>query len=225
MNLDDLQKVWIERDQRLEKSIQLNTRLLREARADRYGTSVRRQSLVDFLIQLPFALLTIAVLGRFIAAHIDELKFAFPAIALDAWCIAMLAALIQQFVAMRHLDLGQPVITLQRRLALIKINRLRLLKWSFLTGLVLWTAPLMIVVAKGFFNVDLYAASGFLIINVVVTVIMAALLIWLLKRYAGRFQHSFFGKEILDSLAGRDLAKATAFLDQLSNFEKEETQS
>jgi hypothetical protein len=69
----------------------------------------------------------------------------------------------------------------------------------------------MIVVAKGFFNVDLYAVAGFLIINVVATVIMAALLIWLLKRYADRFQHSSFSKEILDSLAGRDLTKANAF--------------
>ena len=225
MNFDNLRNEWMERDQQLEKSIQLNTRLLHEAKADRHGSVVRRQSLLSFLLELPFYLLTITMLGRFIAAHIGELKFAAPAIALDAWCIVMFAALIRQFVAIRHLDLGQPVVTLQRRLALIKVNRLRILKWSFLTGLAVWTAPLMIVVAKGFFDVDLYAQAEFLIINVVATVLVAALLIWLLKRYASRLQHSSFIKELLDSLAGQDLAKATAFLEQLSNFEKEGAQA
>jgi hypothetical protein len=221
MNLEALKQEWTERDQRLEASIRLNTRLLRESQVDRQGSSVRRSALLNFLIELPFYLLTIIVLSKFMVNHVGEMKFLVPALLLNAWCIAMLVALVHQFTAMVRLDLGQPVVALQKKLVAIKMARLLTIKWGFLTGLLVWCAPFLLVLAKGVFNVNLYTASALLVYNTAGAGVLIILMLLVLQRYATRIPSARV-KGFLDTLAGRDIAKASAFLTQLSSFERDE---
>ena len=222
MTLDDLKAEWAARDRRLEKGIELNTQLLRESYVDRHGSSVRRWSLGGFLFELPFYIVAIAALGVFIVRHFDEVKFVVPALLLDVWCIAMLAATAYQFGSIYRLDFGKPVIALQKALVSIRMARLRAVKWGFAAGLLVWCAPFWIVIAKAALDVDLYVLPGFLAFNAIGCGVLAALIVWLLRRYSERFQRFAFVKAFLDSIAGRDLAKANEFMKRLSSFATEE---
>jgi hypothetical protein len=221
MNLEKLMQEWTERDQRLESSIRLNTRLLRQSQVDRHGSSVRRTALVNFLIELPFYLVTIFVLSKFMTSHVSEMKFFVPGLLLNAWCIAMLGALIQQFAVMYRLDLGEPIIALQKKLVAIRMARLRMIKWGFVTGLLVWCAPFLIVLAKGVLNVDLYSASGWLLYNTAGAGVLVIFTLLVVQRYASRMPSTRV-KRFLDTLAGSDIEKANVFLTRLSNFERDE---
>jgi hypothetical protein len=47
-------------------------------------------------------------------------------------------------------------------------------------------------------------------------------LVWVSRRYADRMAQSPFVQRLMDDMAGRSLTAATAFLDQLASFERED---
>lgn len=225
MNFEDIKRDWQMRDQQLQETIKLNTKWLRMSYIEKNGNGSRRWAMFLFLAGLPCYVLTMDGLGFFVAHHIAEIKFVAPALALFAWCAVMFIVRIFQFSAIRKIDWGQPVMVVQKRLAQLKVARLRTLKWGLMTGVLLWWIPFLIVIAKAIANIDLYVvAPHFLAYQFGASMVLAAVIGvigWIARRYSDRWPLSKLTGAFLDSIAGQDLASANQFLHQLSNFDQE----
>jgi hypothetical protein len=223
VNIEDLRDEWTLRNAKLEQMLQLNTRMLRESWLERHRADVggTGHGVVEVLVSVPVLFL----LGNFAADHVGQWRFFLPAVALHVWTVVMLATGIFQRAALRKVDYGRPVLELQRELLMLRRQRITTFKWAFLTGQVLWWIPLMIVLFKAVFGVDLFELSdfmrSFIAINLLAGLAFIPLALWLTRRYGQRLERVGALRRIVDSLAGSDMRRANAFLERLARFENE----
>jgi len=221
MELQDLKDRWADYDRKLETSIRLNTQVLREFGLNRVDSSLRRLSR-QMVLELLMDLVAILALGAFTVNHLDKVRFLVPALALDLFVISFVAWSIRQWAALGSLDYGESIVTIQRKLEMLRIDRIRMTKWVFLLSPLLWT-PLLIVALKGLGGLDAYAIfdAGWLAANLLFGLAVIPLMLWVSKRYGDRLERSPLGHSFVNALADRSLNDATSFLGTLSSFEKE----
>ena len=82
MELDELKEKWAEHDRKLDESIRLNRRLLRDSYTRRARFALWRLAAMLAAGSI-LTLVVIVSLGRFIAQNWSMPKFAWPAIVLD----------------------------------------------------------------------------------------------------------------------------------------------
>ncbi|MEA2564698.1 MAG: hypothetical protein QOH06_6202 [Acidobacteriota bacterium] len=221
MELQDLKDRWNDYDRKLDANLRLNTRVLREFGLNRVDSSLRRLTrLIAF--ELLMGLLAAVMLGSFIVDHLGEMRFLAPAVALDVFVIYFIGWSIRQWLALGSLDYGESIVTIQRRVEGLKIDRIRMTKWVFLLSPLLWT-PLLIVSVEGLVGLDAYATfdTAWLVSNFLFGLAVIGLALWVSKRYADRLKGSPLARRIADALADRSLNEATGFLGTLSSFERE----
>jgi hypothetical protein len=221
MDLQDMKDRWAEYDRKLETSFRLNTGILRELNLGRVDSALKRLSrLVAFelLVNLGAA----AALGMFIASHIGEVRFLAPAVALGLCAVALVVASIRQLGVLHGLDYSVPVVAIQKQLETLRIERIRTTQWVLLLSPLLWT-PLLIVALEGLLGIDsyLFLDGRWLAANLLVGLAFIPLMLWVARRFAGRWQGSPLVRSLMDDLAGRSLVAAAGFLSELSGFEEE----
>lgn len=224
LTLDDLKNEWVARDRKLEESLRVSTWLLRESFLEKHRANIGRAGrggLFAILFSIPF----LGFFGWFIANHINQPEFLLPALLLQAWTVVMLVLDIRQGEALRKLDYGQSVLALQRQIEQTKIARLRVFKWAFLTGQMLWWVPFVIVLFKGLLGVNLYTLSafmpGFLAWNIAFGLAFIPFAMWASRLLVGRLGTAPRFQRFTDSIAGRDVVVAREFLDKLARFERD----
>ncbi|MFL6231503.1 MAG: hypothetical protein ACJ76N_00045 [Thermoanaerobaculia bacterium] len=221
MDLDDLKQRWEEADRKLDASLRLSTRLLRDSAL---GKAARATSRLSWLM-LPELLLNLAAvvwLGSFLADHFAQARFAIPALALDLGAIALLIAQGYQWVALRSLDYGAPVVAIQKEIGRLRLLELRVFKWVLITAPLAWT-PLLIVAIKGLTGLDAYAilSGAWLAANVAFGVAVLLMAVWISRRYAERMESSPWLQRLMRNLSGYNLTAAAGFLSSLARFEEE----
>lgn len=221
MELDDLKQKWAEQDAKLEKSIRLNTRLLHESGMTRVGKALAPLSW-GIAVEGTLNLAVVLWLGSFLGDHIREPRLAAPAALLLAFAIAILNAGIRQWVALRTIDYGAPVVAIQKRLAALRVSRIRVTRWILLVSPLLWT-PMLIVGFHALTGLDPYAFMDgkWLAGNLLFGLAFLAGMLWLSKRMGGRLSQSPAMRRLLDDVAGRSLAAANGALDEIERFERE----
>ena len=87
----------------------------------------------------------------------------------------------------------------------------------------LWT-PLLVVGLEGAFGVNAYSAlgAGWLAVNAIFGLAVIPVMVWVSRRYADRMAQSPFVHRLMNDIAGHSLTAATAFLEQLVSFERED---
>jgi hypothetical protein len=222
MNIDDIKTQWAATDRKLEASLRLNASLLREVRLDKARAAL--EPLTRFLlIEALLNFVAVFLLGDFIANHIREVRFVIPAVLLDGCAILLMAGGLHQFVALRSTDFSAPVVSLQKRLELLKRQRVIITKWTLLMAPLLWT-PLLIVGLQALLGIDAYAAfpAKWLVANLLFGAAFIPAMLRISRRYADRWKGAPLVQQLLDDIAGRSLCKATAFLETLARFEQED---
>jgi len=205
MDLDTLKATWTEHNRKLDISIRLNRRLLLAANMNRVRSPLHR----------------FAILGQFIYQHWTEPRFALPAILLDIWSIASVAASIRQMAMALRIDYDQPITVIQKQIESLRILRIRIIRWALLTGQLVWWTPFLIVALKGFLNVDAYQTLGaaYLLSNVAFGLAVIPLAIWVSRKFGDRVDRSPILQRFMRELAGYNLNAANASLAALSEFE------
>jgi hypothetical protein len=221
MDLDDLKQRWEEADRKLDASLRLSTRLLRESALSK---AARATSRLSWLL-LPELLLNLGLvvwLGSFLADHFGQARFAIPAVALDLGAIALLIAQGHQWWALRAIDYSAPVVAIQKELGRLRLQELRLLKWVLITAPLAWT-PLLIVAIKGLLGLDAYVlfSGAWLAANVAFGLAVLLLAVWISRRYADRMERSPRLQRLMRNLSGYNLNAAAGFLSSLTRFEEE----
>jgi hypothetical protein len=127
--------------------------------------------------------------------------------------------------AVRDLDYGMPLVTLQAKVEGLKMERVRAFKWAFLTGQVVWSMPFLIVLFEGLFGVDLYSVSDFMprfiAWNVIGGIAFIPIAIVASRKLGGHLQRNTLFARFTDAIAGRDVVAAREFLARLERFERE----
>src|SRR5580698_2985505 len=140
MELDLLKGKWAEYDRKLDVSIRLNRRLLMEANKGRLRSPLLRFAVLAGCGAL-VGLIGCVILGQFIYRHWAEPRFALPAVVLDVWVVATVAAAIRQMAIALSVDYGQPIAAIQRQLESLRLLRIRIIQRSLLTGQLVWWVP------------------------------------------------------------------------------------
>jgi hypothetical protein len=218
MELEDLRRIWQEQDRKLSEILRADARRAAESALRRAEGATRGTAWV-VLLDLVLSALPVLWLGAFIADHVAEPAFAVPAVVLDVLAIALLAAYARQYASLRTLDWGAPVASIQRRLADVRVRRVRVLRWILLLAPLLW-ALMLIVTLKGFLGVDAYGAFGlrFIAANVLFGLVFLAVALWISRRYSDRLRGHPFLRERLRDLAGHNLAEAEQFAAAAAGF-------
>jgi MFS family permease len=214
MELDELKQKWAEHDRKLETNIRLNRQLLREIYTRRARFALLRMAAILALGSL-FLLAVIVFLGAFIHKYLGMPELVWPAVVLDAFAIAALAALNLQIALALQTDYDKPVAVIQKRLERLRKIRIRYAQGIFLTMTLTW-APMFIVFMQVFLGVDVYRAfdRSWLIWNVGIGFAIAVLGIWLARKYGDRVSH-----------AGYNWKAAAGFIATLARFEEEEPEA
>ena len=147
MDLDTLKATWTEHNRKLDISIRLNRRLLLAANMNRVRSPLHRFAFLVGVGAL-VGLIGPVILGQFIYKHWTEPRFALPAILLDIWSIASVAASIRQMAMALRIDYDQPITVIQKQIESLRILRIRIIRWALLTGQLGWWTPFLIVALK-----------------------------------------------------------------------------
>ncbi len=222
MDLDDLKQKWMQHDQKLDAILRLNRQLLTASNMNRARSASQRLAMAQALEAVIWFVIIVA-LGRFLYEHATLARFALPAACLDLYAIANLIAVIRQIAAALELDYAKPIATIQKQLESLRMLRIRYTQVALAAGILAWT-PFVIVAMKGFFGLDAYRLLGaaWLSANLVFTVAVVALGIWLSRKYAEKMSRSPFMARLIKDLAGYNLNAAAGFMATLSEFEGEE---
>ena len=220
MNLDTLKAQWADHDQKLDTYIQLNTKLLRELNIGKARSALQKLSRNVFE-ELVFDLIVVIALGVFMADHFSQWAFLAPAVLLQVFAVAQVVFDIYQLATVQALDWNEPVLASQKKLAALRLKRIRFTQWTLLLVPLLWV-PLLSVALKGLLGVNAYAVfdTTWLVVNVLFGIAFIPLMLWLSKRFATRMNRSPLVQRVMDDIAGNNLKEATGFLDELASFER-----
>jgi len=217
VDIDEVKEIWRESNRRLEASMRLNEVLLAQLNLRKTDTSLRWLS-SGIVAELIVNAIGILLLGLFMAANLHEPRFLVPAALLDVYAIALVIAGARQLAAIGSVDYDEPVVAIQRRLEMLRLQRIRTTLATLLFAPLMWV-PLAIVALR-FFGVDLYAAGwSWLATNALFGVAFILVAIAVARRFGHRFARSPRMRALADAIAGRSLAKAIESLDSIARFE------
>jgi hypothetical protein len=221
MTLDDLRTKLQSHESRAAEGVRLDPSVLR-ARASRGAGGALGRARAWLVVEAGLNGLAALWLGSFLGDHLAEPRFVVAAAPLLAVAVAHVAFGVSQLVALGGLDLGGPVVAVQRRLEELRRGRIRVTKWTLLTGPLLWI-PLLLVVLEGFFGIDGYAAldRAWLESNVAFGVAFVPVAAWASARLGDRLRGTAFAARLLGDVGGRNLAAAESFLAELAALEEE----
>jgi hypothetical protein len=215
-DLDEMKKLWIAQDEKLDQSIRLNRELLSSANLKKARSAWQRMALLLSLEAVAWFAI-VGFLGGFIYHHIGTLRLSLSGLALDVYGIAMLAATVRQIVAIRQVEFGRSITALQKQIEMVRVLRIRITQWALLGGTIVW-APFVIVTGKAFLGVDVVNAP-WLWANVAFALCLIPLALWLSKTFGERMERFPWIRRVMDDLAGRNLNAAADFLLKLSQFD------
>jgi len=221
VNIEDMKAVWREYDRRLDGMAGAVTRIRRESRLEKSREALRRHRTLPIL-ELVGGAATALILGSFLADHWGEWRYFVPGLVLHAAALCMIGVSVLELVVLGRVDFSRPVVAIQREISRARTIRIKSTLAMLLFACLLWT-PMAIVAAKGLLGVDLYAAFGlaWIAANFLFGVGVIPLAIVLSRRSGERIRRASFARRLADDIAGRSLSRASAFLADIEEFERE----
>jgi hypothetical protein len=221
MELDDLQRRWLEQDAKFDLVLKLTRRLLQQPVLDRAAARTRRLG-IGLWFELVMNLAALVLLGGIQAAPLPHPGPFIARSVLQLAAIALVVVSIRQLVALSKLDYSAPIVTIQRRMEALRRERLRATQWTLVAAPLLWT-PLFIVAMKALLNVDAVSALGvpYVAANLAVGAVVIVAAIWLSRRHAERMSRAPLVQRLMRHLAGSNLAAASGYLESIDEFGRE----
>jgi hypothetical protein len=162
-----------------------------------------------------------ALLGlvALVPARFGTLRLLAPLL-LGAFAAAQALFAARQLWGLGRVDLGGPVVAVQRELERLRIARIRVVKWTLLLAPLLWI-PLLAVTLDVALGVNAFAVldPAWVAANLALGVAFIPLMLWASGRLADRFGGSSLLRRLLRDVAGSNLDAAIEFLDELARFE------
>ncbi|MGH7727802.1 MAG: hypothetical protein ACREM2_03260 [Vulcanimicrobiaceae bacterium] len=220
MDLDELKALWSEDQRQLAASMRLNTQLLQHANLDKASSSLKQLER-GITAEATMNFIALLLLGSFTGDHAGRPQFLIPAIAMEMYVVALLAADVRQIVQIRSIDFDEPVVAISRRLEGLRVLRIRTTLGTLLFAPLMWL-PLLIVAARGLLGVDIYSAvsPAWLAANIVFGLALIPIALVAARTRGSRIARFGPLRALADDVAGRSLRAAHDALDSIRRFEE-----
>jgi hypothetical protein len=219
MTLENFTAQWSAQNAGLETEFPMHVTLRRAHIRMKAKRALWRHSFWVATHQLSLVL-CIVLNGAFLGNHYGEIKFLIPSVALHLAMLGLIVAAAFQHQAVARMNFDGPIVEVQKRAEWLGVLRIRITQSVVLLSPTLWT-PALIVAAKGFFDVDLYATlpAAYLVATFLFGLAWIPCALLTAKRFGERFSQTRFGKSLVESLAGRTVQEAKARLQELADLE------
>ena len=214
MELDELKQAWHAMEQRLDQQQALNLQLLTESRLDKAKRHLR-WLLLGQCAQLVAGILVTVLSARFWIANHEVPLLLTAGLAMHAWGVLLICSAAVELLLVTRIHYAQPVVIVQRYLALLRRWRTRVAPWLGLPFLMAWMFGPMVLAALG-----APVPTGWLVGNLVVclAVLGAAVQYY---RWSHRPGREALARRIDDFLGGDSLRRARERLEEVARFEQE----
>ena len=219
MELDELKTAWKEMDRKLAASMALNVKLFREMKVDKIRAALRRVGLV-VASELVLALLMVLWVGSFIAHHFRETRFLVAAMMLQAVAIVSIWFCVRDLARLGDIDYAAPVVKIQKQMAELRASRTWLARLQLLSWPVLWAPAVVVILRAAGMQRTSETLWRWFWLNVLAGVGMALMGAWMV-RLGEKDDAPRWLKDMSDNIAGRSVARASALVEEIAEFEKE----
>ena len=218
MELDELKAAWQSLDRRLGRLGEINLALATDAQTRKARwrlLPVARGALMNVAI----GGWLIGVFARFWSSHLDVPSAAVAGIALHAAATGLVIVGIVRLVVLARINFAQPVVAIQRHLALLEAWEARSFRWGWLAAWLLMPAAL-VAGCMAIAGIDLWErAPGVVLLNVGVAA-GVALLSGLFHRWARR-PGARGGAWLERLLTNHSIERAKSALAEIDRFARE----
>jgi hypothetical protein len=223
MELEELKTLWSNYDKKLDKSLQLNMKLLRQVTFDKASKKLGQLLFLKIVEMLILMVLIIALLP-FTFIHMNEFRFSIPSLIITPLVIAGFASDVRQLglIVQIRKDTAAPVSDLQKKAEKLKLLIVKYTRTSFIF---LPFYPFLAVVgAKMFLNLDFWAPPYLnrLIPNIIIAVLLIPLFLWLFRQLGKQNVSNKVVKSFLTGSGWNQAKSAEQFLEEIEKFEKGE---
>ena len=218
MELDELKASWQALDRRVTEISAVNARLVNEAQ-----TRKARWRLLPLFLNALFGLIGggifAGIFARFWIAHWTTTSLVVSGMLLHAMSVGVVIASVMQILIIARINYAQPVVTIQRYLALLRAWSLRSFRWTWMGMFLLWPA-LLIVIVQSTTNINLWINARNFVINSMICGAVGALISWGFYHWSHRPGWRI-GAALDRIVTGSSLERAQAAIDEIEQFARE----
>ena len=214
MELDELKQAWHAMEQRLDQQQALNLQLLTESRLDKAKRHLR-WLLLGQCAQLVAGILVTVLSARFWIANHEVPLLLTVGLATHAWGVLLTCSAVVELLLVTRIHYAQPVVIVQRYLALLRRWRTRVAPWLGLPFLMAWMFGPMVLAALG-----APVPTAWLVGNLVVCLALLGAAVQF-YRWSHRPGREALARRVDDFLGGDSLRRARERLEEVARFEQE----
>ena len=219
MELDEMKSAWLAMDRRLERQEALQLQTFRENRLDRLRATLR-PLLVGQIIQIIVGVLLTFVFAPFWVEHRDTPHLLLIGLSLHAYALMFIVFAARDLYMIQRVDYAAPVLQIQRRLTELRAWRVRVAPVFGAVGCLIWV-PFLLWLFEVAFGVDVYAVNPMVVYVFIASGLGCFGFMLLLIRWMRNPRRPRLAKLLEDSAAGRSIAKAQRFVDEVAMFARE----
>ena len=205
---EEMEAAWKAQSAKLDQVTLLLTDQVRRKNLSRVKAPLR-SLIVSLWLEIALSAAGMLLLGSFLAEHVTQARFVWPAMLMDVWFGASLIAVVRQLLTATKINYDEPIASVQQQLGRLRILRLKTFRWLFLTGQIVWWMPFLITALQMVFGVDAYRylTPGFIMANMLAGLALIPLLLRVLKGFRFAAKASWY-ECLADVIAGQSLAEA-----------------
>jgi hypothetical protein len=219
VELDEMKSAWLALDRRLERQEALHLNAFRDNRLDRLEAALRPLR-VGQIVQIIVGVLLTFVFAPFWVEHRDTPHLLITGLALHAYALMFIVFAARDLYIIQRIDYAAPVLEIQRRLADLRAWRVRVAPVFGAVGCLVWV-PFLLWLFEVAFGVDVYALHPQVVYVFIASGLACFGLMVLLMRWLRNPRRARFAKLLEDSVAGRGIAKAQRFVDEVATFARD----
>ena len=219
MELDEMKSAWLALDRRLERQEALQLRTFRESRLDRLHATLR-PLLVGQVVQIIVGVLLTFVFAPFWVEHRDTPHLLLIGLSLHAYALMFIVFAARDLYMIQRVDYAAPVLQIQHRLTELRAWRVRVAPVFGAVGCLIWV-PFLLWLFEVAFGVDVYAVNPLVVYVFIASGLGCFGLMVVLLRWLRNPRRERLAKALEDSAAGRSIAKAQRFVDEVAAFARE----
>ena len=213
----ELKKIIADYDDKLDKTLRLNTSSVKDlllGKSQKSTRNILRYRIVEVLI---FTLLAL-FLSWYVADHFDQTHLAISSAILNVFTLVALVGSIGQVVLLQKIDFCEPIVEIRKKIEQVNAHGLLFVKLLFLSAPIWWAYA--IVGLDLFLDFDLYVflEKGFVIRYIVVNFLLLLPLLWVFNRLTYKNVHVKWIAKTISVLAGTKTMKAMMFLNNIDEF-------
>jgi hypothetical protein len=228
MELDELKRMWLSNDAKLEKSINLNEQGIERIKTQKVAsklTPLYRQRVIECI----FHSVAIVLLVGFLYKNILQFPYAASAVILLVFYITTLLSALKQINIIKTLDYSKDLATIQSSLVILQTHILNYAKLTVLFIPTFLAYPVILTKVIRDFNIK--ALSAFDIIKqsngnwwrveLIVFIVLIPLGLWFYKEVSYKNVGKRWVKNFIQKSSGTRVTKALIFLKELQSLKDE----